>query len=294
MRDLEWLAENVETWPNGAIGVEARIRYSNLDAYYYELFYIKAPIVGLGATVYTREQWQEERYRLGLDKHPAQRITLQAGDYIETKGVSEADYKKVYDAFCNAAIYARKEEPSYHEAVGLDYFGASLFRQTNCYHSGLVADENIVVFTRLLTVDQVINATNAKPQPGEWIEWSGGECPVSYETVVECRTERDPEGADTRPACEWDWNTKTNPITHYRIVDKESTDAGKDDTEMVDISYQEKDGGVAIITAPSPVESLDTLHAEVIYLQKEMAHIEAIMIEKKARIMEILGDVFEG
>ncbi|MCZ7855017.1 hypothetical protein O9X81_00140 [Agrobacterium salinitolerans] len=69
-------------------------------------------------------------------------------------------------------------------------------------------------------------ATNADIEADEkkaaegWIEWNGGECPVSGETLVVIQAEFSPEQEPSR-ADQWAWDSdrpKRDQITAYRVV----------------------------------------------------------------------------
>lgn len=55
----------------------------------------------------------------------------------------------------------------------------------------------------------------------DWIEWHGEECPVSKDTIVQCKLRWDVGwNMETRPAREWSWNCDgdDSDIVAYRIV----------------------------------------------------------------------------
>lgn len=55
-----------------------------------------------------------------------------------------------------------------------------------------------------------------------WIEWSGGECPVDKEAIVECKFDIYPRGPESGTAKYWRWETVHEEgwrnIIAYRVV----------------------------------------------------------------------------
>lgn len=54
------------------------------------------------------------------------------------------------------------------------------------------------------------------PWVGEdgWIEWGGGECPVSGDTYVECEFDSEPRGPERGLAAVWRWDY----VPHWRNI----------------------------------------------------------------------------
>lgn len=91
------------------------------------------------------------------------KVTLQPGDYVATEGMTEDDYHAVAQAFM-AAGANKGEYPNARYAFGtnLECFGVKL-KDFSLYHgdkSGSAFDNG-----RELTVDQVLNAANARRWP---------------------------------------------------------------------------------------------------------------------------------
>lgn len=53
----------------------------------------------------------------------------------------------------------------------------------------------------------------------EWIEWSGGGCPVEPQLRVEAKFRNPNYYPFTQAACDWDWSHENHPadIIAYRI-----------------------------------------------------------------------------
>lgn len=88
-----------------------------------------------------------------------QQVALQAGDYVATKGMTEAEYHAVARAFMKAGA-KRGEYPNtrYAFEANLECFGAKL-PGFGLYHGDRAG--SAFVGGRQLTIQQVLNATNA-------------------------------------------------------------------------------------------------------------------------------------
>ena len=63
-------------------------------------------------------------------------------------------------------------------------------------------------------------AGTAKPAPGEWIEWAGGECPIADDVQHQIRTRDGWESNVDTDAYGWDWTRRhgDNAIVAYRVL----------------------------------------------------------------------------
>ncbi|WP_182056533.1 hypothetical protein [Pantoea sp. ME81] len=70
----------------------------------------------------------------------------------------------------------------------------------------------------------------AQPQPSTnpqidndgWLDWGGGERPVSDSTLVEVRLQRDGyQGEDNAMTWDWTWRDGVDPIIAYRVIEND-------------------------------------------------------------------------
>ena len=102
------------------------------------------------------------------------RVTLRPGDYVATKGMTKAEYKAVEEAFGNAGC------PRYTPEFGK---GAGYVLVWDRDDTLISSNRNVSSDEyRHLTIDQVLNATNAG---NPWRPHDGGECPVERGTLVD-------------------------------------------------------------------------------------------------------------
>lgn len=78
--------------------------------------------------------------------------------------------------------------------------------------------DNMSVSYEAATVDELKKLVAAFDDDGGWIEWGGGECPVSGDTYVEAMLRNGFE--DTAKASEWNWkhDEEGGDIVAYRVV----------------------------------------------------------------------------
>lgn len=196
MNDLEYLARNVHEWPSQVA----------------DCFIAIAPVpegwsfyAGSGDRRFTRAQWQVERDRLGLhgtankrndtensEVNEMEQVTLKPGDYCDVRNATPEQRKAIADAFIAAGA---KKSGSYPYAG--DY---SLIcwdhRDNKTFGTGDVYKD---VHDRLLTIPQVLNATNSGGDvTNVAIEWDGALIPP-VGTVC--------EGYTTDVAGLWGWKT---------------------------------------------------------------------------------------
>lgn len=96
-------------------------------------------------------------------------ITLQPGDYVSTEGMTEDQYHAVARAFMEAGAESG-EYPDPEEAEGEPCFGWSAKDGRGMFHGTAIHRRSVAthLIGRHLTIDQVLNATNAgttTPQP---------------------------------------------------------------------------------------------------------------------------------
>lgn len=104
----------------------------------------------------------EGGYALAPINREDERVTLQPGDYISTEGMTEEQYHAVARAFMAAGADGSKGD-FYHLKHDASYLGWDK-RDDELWDCGY---KSLGFTGRHLTIDQVLNATNATPQPKE-------------------------------------------------------------------------------------------------------------------------------
>ena len=138
------------------------------------------------------------------------KITLRPGDYVRTKGMTEEQYHAVAKAFMEAGarddgdvcFEKHKDDPSF---LGWDE------RDWELWDCSLLPRG----FLRELTIDQIIGT---EPDADGWIEWHGGECPVSGDAIVDAKTRCGARLSQVECALlAWDHLGMAGDIIAYRI-----------------------------------------------------------------------------
>lgn len=157
--DLKWLAENVHEWPKN-VSHKSQCKVSTHGSWRVDNAIHQWVFISYDVVKYTRAQWQAARDELSGNSNEdsaMNQVTLKPGDYCDVRNTTTEQRKSIADAFISAGA---NKGACYPYVRHMEILGWHYGNQTHGTKRGASTD----TFTRLLTIDQVLNATNTRSE----------------------------------------------------------------------------------------------------------------------------------